>query len=249
MAASGQDTGKCLRAYWGMPGRATGSVRVGLYASSAVHDALWEETLVVVVGLGHRCGVCPGRCAEVGQSQFWGVGAGRNALGAAWEASGSFVQGSGKATKCGPPSDDQKMGRLRALQAIPCVCSGVSVFGAPIQGPQFSGGKAVWGVVFLGPRVGAGARLFVGECRAWMSCLVALQASEEAAGRRRVGPEARPQLFCDRPAASSPTAEFETKSPHRSLGRKPRRLLVSGWASSDLKTLVLVVCWHVGHPR
>ena len=30
----------------------TGCVRVGLYPSSAVHDALWEETLAVVVGLG-----------------------------------------------------------------------------------------------------------------------------------------------------------------------------------------------------
>ena len=194
----------------------TGSVRVGLYPSSAVHDALWEETLAVVVGLGHRCGVCPGGCVEVEQSQFWGMGAARNALEAAWEASGSSVQGSGKATECGPPSDDQEMGRLRELQGKPYVCFGVSGFGSPIQGPQELAGKAVRGVVFLGPRLGAGARLFAGSCRAWMAGVLALQASEKAAGRRkRIGPEARPQLFSDPPAASPSTAEDEMKSPHR----------------------------------
>ena len=80
---------------------------------------------------------CPARCVQVGQSQAWEMGAGRGGLGAPWRASGNFVQGCRKTTKCGPPSDDQKMGRLGAKQSKPCVCHGVPVFGSSIQGPHF----------------------------------------------------------------------------------------------------------------
>ena len=80
---------------------------------SGSQDAVWELTQMLWVGLGKGGGSGRGDVRTFARGSS-GSGFLQERCWSGIGGSFSCEQGVGKATKSGPPSDDQKMGRLRA---------------------------------------------------------------------------------------------------------------------------------------